>query len=130
MTIINIDGVVLADTLEDSNARGNFAGRAEFKNALRFGASKGAYVSAATGEKEFYAAVPIRLDDDNVGVALVTVPTSQFQSDIDRIVFTIAFAALIVSFLSVGLGYFLARAAPHALLYLSQRAHAVSLKAI
>lgn len=109
VTIIKSDGVVLADTSEESATGGSFTGCAEFENALRFGVSKGACVSAATGEKEFYAAVPIKLDGVNVGVALVTAPTSQVQSDIDRIVLTIGLAALVVAFLSVGLGYYLAR---------------------
>ena len=109
VTIIKSDGVVLADTSEESATGESFTGCAEFENALRFGVSKGACVSAATGEKEFYAAVPIQLDGVNVGVALVTAPTSQVQSDIDRIVLTIGLAALVVAFLSVGLGYYLAR---------------------
>ena len=55
-----------------------------------------------------YIAAPIRVGDTIVGVARVAMATSVIQSNVNRIIATISFSAVIVTALSLALGYYLA----------------------
>ncbi|MBI2917549.1 MAG: HAMP domain-containing protein [Chloroflexi bacterium] len=109
VTIITRNGMVLADTWQDPSSTGDQAGRPEFQDAIRTGLGRSTRVSGVVGQELLYTAVPIRVDGAAVGVARIGVPTSQVQANVNRIMATIALSALAVAFLSLGLGYYLAR---------------------
>jgi len=123
VTVIARDGTVLADTWEDPTMMENHALRPEFQGALSTGLGRNTRVSATVGQEMLYTAVPIWVGGTLMGVARVAVPTSTIQANVNRIVATISFSALIVTLLSVALGYFLARRTSRSIRSVTQAAH-------
>ncbi|MBI4338139.1 MAG: HAMP domain-containing protein [Chloroflexi bacterium] len=109
VTVVARDGTVLADTWEDPTVMENHTLRPEFQDALSTGLGRDTRTSTAVGQELLYTAVPIRVDGTLMGVARVAVPTSTIQANVNRIITTISLAAIIVTVLSLALGYFLAR---------------------
>ena len=109
VTIIALDGTVLADTQENPAGLENHAGRPEVQDALSSGLGRATRVSTTAGQELLYTAVPIQTDGRPIGVARLAVPTSRVQASVNRIRTTIAFSALVVALLSLGPGYLLAR---------------------
>ena len=109
ITVIDRDGVVLADTWQSPDELQNQGQRPEVREALAGGISWSTRVSTALGEELLYTAAPIRTDGELVGVARVAIPTSAIRSSVNRIIATISVSALVVSALSLALGYYLAR---------------------
>ena len=64
---------------------------------------------ASLGQELLYTAAPIRTEGELVGVARVAIPTSAIRSNVNRIIATISISAVVVSALSLALGYYLAR---------------------
>lgn len=109
ITIIRPDGTVLSDTWDDSAVMENHADRPEVRDALTAGIGRSTRFSSTAEEDMMYAAVPVYVDGTLAGVARVAVPMSEVQSKVDRILSALLLSGLIVTLLSVGLGYFLAR---------------------
>ncbi len=109
VTIVDLTGVVIADTWEDPSHMDNHISRDEIQAALKFGSGKSTRLSGTVGEEMFYTAVPIILEDDTVGISRIAVPTAYLEQTTRQIIVTIALSALIVTFLSLALGYMLAR---------------------
>ena len=109
VTVIALDGTVLADTWEAPASMENQALRPEFQEALGAELGRDTRLGSTFGREMLYTAGPIRLDDALVGVARVAIPTSTIQSNVNRIIAAISFSAVIVTVLSLGLGYYLAR---------------------
>ena len=108
ITILDLDGTVLADTWEAPELMENHALRPEVRDALNTGLGKDTRVSSTVGVEMLYIAAPIRVDDTLMGVARVAMPTSVIQSNVNRIIATISLSAVIVTALSLALGYYLA----------------------
>ena len=108
ITILDLDGTVLADTWEAPELMENHALRPEVRDALNTGLGKDTRVSYTVGVEMLYIAAPIRVDDTLMGVARVAMPTSVIQSNVNRIIATISLSAVIVTALSLALGYYLA----------------------
>lgn len=111
VTVIARDGTVLADTWEDPTVMENQAFRPEFQGALSTGLARNTQVSATVKQEMLYTAVPIKVDGTLMGVARVGVPTSTIQANVNRIIATISLSAVIVTAISLALGYLLARRA-------------------
>ena len=109
ITIIRPDGTVLSDTWDDSTALENHAGRPEVRDALADGIGRSTRFSGTVEEEMIYTAVPVYVDGSLAGTARVGVPMSQVQSKVNRIMGTVALSGLVVTLLSVVLGYLLAR---------------------
>ena len=109
ITVIDLDGTVLSDTWEDPESMENHALRPEVLGALNTGLGKSTRFSSTVGVEMLYIATPIRVGDTVLGVARVAMPTSVIQSNVNRIIATISFSAVIVTALSLALGYYLAR---------------------
>ena len=108
VTIIALDGTVLADTWEDPAAMENHLRRPEVREALNAGQGTSTRFSGTVQREMFYTAVPIVATGRTVGVARVAVPTSQIQANVNRIVAAIGLAGLAVTGLSIALGHYLA----------------------
>ncbi len=109
ITVIARDGTVLADNWGNPSALENHALRPEVQGALNTGLGRATRISTTTGQELSYTAVPIRVDGTLMGVARVAVPTATILANVNRIITTIIFAALVVASLSITLGYFVAR---------------------
>ena len=126
VTIIARDGTVLADSWEDPAQMEDHSGRPEFQDALSGGLGRSTRTSATMGEELRYTAVTVVVDGTLMGVARVAVPTSGIHANIRRIVATVALSALVVVFLSVGLGFFLARRASRSIRSVAEAARRLS----
>ncbi len=109
ITILDLEGTVLVDTWEAPESMENYALRQEFQDALHTGSGSNTRLSAAGGQEMLYTAAPIMVQDAPAGVALIAVPTSTIDSNVNRIIATISFSAVIVTAMSLALGYYLAR---------------------
>ena len=109
ITIIRPDGTVLSDTWDDSAIMENHADRPEVRDAIVAGIGRSTRFSSTVEEEMMYSAVPVYVDGTLAGVARVAVPMSEVQSKVDRILSALLLSGLIVTLLSVILGYFLAR---------------------
>ena len=109
VTTISQDGSVLADTWEDPAVMENQGRRPEVRDAVATGLGTSTRPSDAVDQEVLYTAVPVHVDGSLAGVARVAVPTSQVQSNVNRIIAAVALSGLAVTLLSVALGYFVAR---------------------
>lgn len=109
ITILDLQGTVLVDTWEAPESMENYALRQEFQDALNTGSGSNTRLSAAGGQEMLYTAAPIMVENAPAGVALIAVPTSTIDSNVNRIIATISFSAVIVTAMSLALGYYLAR---------------------
>ncbi|MCE2462990.1 MAG: HAMP domain-containing protein [Dehalococcoidia bacterium] len=109
ISIIRPDGTVLSDTWDASAVMENHADRPEVRDALAAGIGRSTRFDSTVEEEMMYAAVPVYVDGTLAGVARVAVPMSEVQSKVDRILSALLLSGLIVTLLSVVLGYFLAR---------------------
>ena len=109
VTVLDLNGGVLADS-GDALASGEaFADRPEFRWAANVGASEVTRRNPRTGEDTLYVGARVEAGGLPVGIVITEVPVSRAQSSVNRIIATIILAALIVACLSVSLGFYLAR---------------------
>ena len=109
VTIIGLDGSVLADNGQGPGTLEDLTGRPEVQEALVADTGRDTRASEVTGEEMLYTALPIRVDGSLAGVARIAVSTSGVKSSINRIIATIAVSAIVVAVLSIALGWLVAR---------------------
>ena len=113
VTVIGTDGRVTADSLQSPTQLPSQVGRGEVRAVLSQNSTGsvgvGSPLDGSFDSEMLYAVAPITASGGVVGAARVAVPSSQVQPDINRIIVSIAVAALLVGLLSVGVGYFLFR---------------------
>ncbi|MDA1036224.1 MAG: HAMP domain-containing protein, partial [Chloroflexi bacterium] len=109
VTIIDPSGFVLADSHESPSVMGNHADRPEVIKALADGIGRDTRLSAILGERLVYTAVPITLDNKVVGIARIAVSSSDVSHNLNRILWTVVLAGLIVAAGAVVLGIWIAR---------------------
>ena len=113
VTVIGTDGRVIADSLQSPTQLPSQVGRGEVRAVLSQNSTGsvgvGSPLDGSFDSEMLYAVAPITASGGVVGAARVAVPSSQVQPDINRIIVSIAVAAVLVGLLSVGAGYFLFR---------------------
>ena len=113
VTVIGTDGRVTADSLQSPTQLPSQVGRGEVRAVLSQNSvgsvGVGSPLDGSFDSEMLYAVAPVTASGGVVGAARVAVPSSQVQPDINRIIVSIAVAALLVGLLSVGVGYFLFR---------------------
>ncbi len=127
VTVIDLDGNVLVDTWESPEQLQNQSQRPEVRDALLGGTSWSTRVSATLGQELLYTAAPITSEGELVGVARVAIPTSAIRSNVNRIIATILISAVVVSLLSLALGYYLARRTSRSVRSVTEAARQVAL---
>ena len=113
VSVIGADGRVAADSLQPPSRFPSQAGRGEVRAILSGNLSSSAGVGSPLDDRfdgeMVYAIAPITSGGDIAAAVRVAVPLSQVQPHINRLIASIAVAALLVGMLSVGVGYFLFR---------------------
>ncbi len=113
VTVIGTDGRVIADSLQSPTKLPSQVGRGEVRAVLSQNSvgsvGVGSPLDGSFDSEMLYAVAPVTAAGNVVGAARVAVPSSQVQPDINRIIVSIAVAAVLVGLLSVGAGYFLFR---------------------
>ncbi len=80
VTVVRMDGTVLADSQEDAASLANHAGRPEIMQALETGYGEATRTSPSTGERMLYVAVPITGTDGTLGTARVALDTERVEA--------------------------------------------------
>lgn len=109
VTLIGANGAVIADTWEDPAAMEDHLTNVEVAEALRTGVGRSTRFSTVVGEDVLYVATPAVSQGGVVGVVRVAVPTRRIQEQLNPIIVTVVISAAIVAFLSIALGFVLAR---------------------
>lgn len=109
VTITSADGLVLADNQADPTQMQGRPAPAEVRVALARGFWQGIQQNDALDSEMLVTTVPIQDNGTLLGFARVSVPTSQVQQNVNRLVSTITLSAVVVAFLSIALGYLLFR---------------------
>lgn len=79
LTVINTNGVVLADSLKDPHIIENHIGRIEFMQALKGDTGHSEHFSTTIGEEMFYVADPVRSE----GKIIAVIRSSLYIKEID-----------------------------------------------
>lgn len=108
-TIIGSDGTVLADSEVDPATMENHLARPEVQQALAQGTGSNVRLSATTGIKTLYVAVPIRTEMKPSGVARLAIPLSAVDAAAFRLQTSLLAAMGIAAFLSLALSFLAAR---------------------
>ena len=101
------DGTIIVNSSVDKSLDPNRD--PEIRAALSTGFGKDTRFDSSRDEEFMFVALPIEVDGQQVGVVSVGESTSEIQSNLRWIIVAIAISALVVAFLSVSLGYLLAR---------------------
>lgn len=127
VTIIGADGRVIADSLQHPEQLPSQVGRAEVRAALSQNLSgsvgAGSPLDGNFDGEMLYAVAPITSEDGVAAAVRIAVPLSLVQPDINRLIASIAVAAVLVGILSVGAGYFLFRRTSRSVRAVAEGAH-------
>jgi two-component system phosphate regulon sensor histidine kinase PhoR len=105
ITIINKDGVVLADSEEDPATLDNHSNRPEVIDALSKGTGSSIRYSATLHYNMMYVAVPITLDSGVVGIARVALPLTQIDKSLAHVNRIIIIGAVIAAVIAILLAF-------------------------
>ena len=109
VTIIALDGTVLADSLEDPAAMENHATRPEVKDALASGIGESTRYSTTLKEQMMYIAVPVNDNGKILGIARVALPITSVEKSVSQVTRIIILATVVIAILAVAAAYFIAR---------------------
>ena len=121
ITLIETDGVVLADSHSDPSVMENHLGRAEVDTAVGGGIGEAHRVSGSTGFEQRYVAI---LDDDLV--VRTSLPSRVIDDRLAGVRFTILLAAVGLGLVGVGLVAYMARRLTRPISELTSQALAVA----
>lgn len=97
ITVVNREGLVLADSSEDPAKMGNHANRPEVKTAFTGRPGYAIRYSATLGRNMLYVAIPLpQGSKDYAGALRLSVPISAIDSVISSIYLKVAFGAILV----------------------------------
>ena len=105
ITIINKDGVALADSEEDPATLDNHSNRPEVMDALSKGSGSSIRYSATLGYNMMYAAIPITSNGEVVGIARVALPLTQIDKSLEHLNRIIIIGAIIASVIAILLAF-------------------------
>ena len=105
VTLIALDGSVLADSWEDPAQMANQAAQPEVERALDTGVGISTRRSDTAGQDLIHVAVPLITQDGVQGAARVAVPAAQVQESVNRIIAVLALIGIVGAALAVLIGY-------------------------
>ncbi len=99
VTIIDVNGKVLGDSILDKDSMVNHSDRPEIKQAMSGEIGKAVRYSTSLQERMFYFAAPVKTENKVVGIVRVAIPWNEIQEGQNRIrlvIGTAVFVALIL----------------------------------
>jgi two-component system phosphate regulon sensor histidine kinase PhoR len=109
LTLMDEDGVVLADSHRHPSTMENHRNRPEVQQALSRGAGSHIRISETVNQELMYAAAPIRRGDDLVGFARVALPLTEVREGVADLRRQIVGTAVLAAALALLLGLWVAR---------------------
>jgi len=126
VTIISKDGIVIVDSWEDPKLMEIHLSRPEVEDAMSTGLGKSNRFSTTVKQELMYTAIAVQIEGSTYGVARIAIPKSNFTITYNSIIATIAFSSLLVTTLSVLLGFYLARRTSRSLRSITESAMSLS----
>ena len=111
VTIIDVDGSVIAESSSDRDRMDNHLGRPEVQQALAQGWGMSSRPSRTMGYEMLYGAAPFGIDEGSaqlLGIVRLAVPLSEIDAGVVQVRHTILIFALIASLLAVALASLIA----------------------
>lgn len=127
VTLIAVDGKVLADSQADITTMDNHLNRPEVQQALSAGQGNSIRFSQTLGYDLMYAAVQVLDKGKVIGVARVALPAQQIESTIASLQRTLLVTSLVVTLLAMLLALLIAEATTRPLRYLTQTANQITI---
>ncbi len=109
LTLLDEDGVVLADSHRHPTTMENHHSRPEVQQALSREAGSHIRVSETVNQELMYAAVPVRRGDELIGFARVALPLTEVQAGVADLRSQIVGTAVLSAALALLLGLWVAR---------------------
>jgi len=109
ITVIDQEGVVVADTKKDPAAMESHKTRSEVVDALSGGVGKSTRFSVTLEEKMLYVALPIEKDGNALGVVRMSIPLKQIDNLLNHLQLRIALGIVLITLLSIGIAFLLSR---------------------
>lgn len=109
ITLVDINGVVLADSNEDHTKMDNHANRPELQKALAGQQGSSIRFSRTVGQNMLYVAIPIQLNNGKQAALRLSVPTTTYEEKLTSIRNKIIFIGLGIIALAAVLALFSAR---------------------
>jgi two-component system phosphate regulon sensor histidine kinase PhoR len=105
ITLIDKDGVVLADSEEDPATMDNHANRPEVIDALSKGTGSSIRFSSTLGYNMMYVAVPITSNSEVVGISRVSLPLTEIDKSLEHVNRIIIIGAAIAAIIAILLAF-------------------------
>ena len=112
VTIIDVHGRVLADSLHDPETMENHANRPEIRTALRMGLGQSLRYSRTLGMERLYVAVPVWRDEGKVrneGVVRLSLSLDEVHRYVRQVRHALLFGLMLAALAAVGLSLIIAR---------------------
>lgn len=122
VTVLNLDGVVLADNFANPDHMPNHKDRPEVQDAITEGIGKATRISATTNQELIYIAIPIADNGVPIGIARIAVPITAVDETTNRLITAITISTVVLTSLSVFLGYWLARRTSRSVRFMAEAA--------
>ena len=109
LTVVRVDGLVLADSEHLPERMENHAGRPEIIQAYAEGSGSATRFSKTLGQTLRYFAVPLVVDDESVAVVRSSLPLTDLEGRLDQLQSAVFFGALLATLAALFLGFLHAR---------------------
>lgn len=109
VTMIDTNGVVVADSWEDPRKMENHRGRPEMREALTGADATSVRFSSTLEMNSMYAAIPLRHDGRVIGVLRTSVPLGEVEESISSLQLQIMLGGLLIAAGAMLVSYFVAR---------------------
>lgn len=115
LTVVLLDGTVIADSAEDAGSMTNHANRPELLAASRTGYGKSIRYSRTLGYRLMYVAKRVDIDGQAVGLVRTSLPLDEIDQRIYELMQRVVASALVALAVALILGLFVGRRITHPL---------------
>lgn len=126
LTVIRVDGVVLADSREDPKTMDNHRMRPEVLEAMARGVGTATRYSRTIGVDMMYVAVPVRARGEVVGFARAALPLDEVDDRVAAVRDIIVLGAFTAAVLALLVGFLVARGVTRPIVRMTEAAGAVA----
>ena len=109
ITVIALDGTVLADSERDPATMDNHRSRPEIASAIASGRGASTRYSATLQQNTMYAAIPLRSHGELVGVLRTAMPVHQAVESVNNLQFQIVLGGLVIALLAGLISFVISR---------------------
>jgi two-component system phosphate regulon sensor histidine kinase PhoR len=109
VTVIDIGGVVIADSEEDPAIMENHATRPEFIEAFNEGYGESSRFSVTLGINMMYVAVPVLDEGEVIGAVRVALPLTEVETLVSNVVTSVVIAIVVTVVFIIVAGWLIAR---------------------